>query len=76
MKISETYTLRHLTQNQQTRDVILKHLKPIGVDETQLLYVHATLKDLTDTNMGGGIPYEVMQKLVAELDAMPELLTS
>ncbi len=72
MKISETYTLSDLTKNPKTRSIVLKHLNPVIVDEQQLLQVHATLKNLEETNMGGGIPYKIMEELVAELDAITE----
>jgi hypothetical protein len=70
-KTSETYTLSYLAQHSYTRDVVLKHLRPILVDDDQLEQVHATLRVLADTNMGGGIPYDIMQELVTELDEIP-----
>lgn len=70
-KISETHTLSYLVQHPHTRDVVLKYLRTLGVDEQQIAQVHATLRELTDTNMGGGIPYDTMVQLVAELDGIP-----
>lgn len=72
MKISETYTLSDLTKNPKTRSIVLKHLNPVIIDEQQLLQVRDTLKNLEETNMGGGIPYKIMEELVAELDAITE----
>lgn len=67
-KISETYTLSYLARHPLTRDIVFKHLRPDIVDEYQLNQVHTTLRILADTNMGGGIPYDTLQKLVTELD--------
>lgn len=69
MKVSERYTVSFLVTNPSTRKILLKHLLPVGVDEAQLVNLHATLKELADTNMGGGIPFDVIQRLVAELDS-------
>lgn len=70
MKTSETLTLSQLTQDPKTRPIILKHLNPILFDDQQLLQVHTTLKDLSETNMGGGIPYAIMTELTRELDKL------
>lgn len=70
MKISENYSLSQLAQNEMTRAIVLKHLNPLNIDDKQLLHIHTTLKDLEETNMGGGIPYEILQRLVTELDSL------
>lgn len=70
-KTSETYTLSYLADHPDTRNIIFRHLKPLDVDEQQIAQVHATLRELADTNMGGGIPYDAMVQLVAELDEIP-----
>ena len=70
-KTSETYTLSYLAEHPDTRDIIFRHLQPVGVDEQQIPEVHAPLRELADTNMGGGIPYDTMAHLVAELDEIP-----
>lgn len=67
-KISETYTLSYLARHKSTRDIVFKHLSPLGVDKQQVSQVHATLSELADTNTGGGIPYDAMQTLTKELD--------
>lgn len=67
-KTSEIYTLSYLANHPITRNTILKHLKPLDIDEQQIAQVHTTLKILTDTSMGGGIPHDVMLKLTEELD--------
>lgn len=73
-KISETYTLSYLARHKSTKDIVFKHLNPLGVDKQQVNQVNATLSELADTNMGGGIPYDAMQKLVTELDSIPVAL--
>lgn len=72
-KISETYTLSYLAGHPYARDIIFSHLKPLDVDEQQIVQVHATLRELADTNMGGGIPYDIMIRLIAELDEVTGL---
>ena len=67
-KTSEAYTLSYLASRPGTRNIIFRHLKPLGVDEHQIAQVHTTLKILSDTNMGGGIPHDVMLNLTDELD--------
>jgi aminoglycoside N3'-acetyltransferase len=59
-----------LADHSSTRDIIFRHLKPLGIDEQQIVQVHATLKELANTNMGGGIPYDTMMPLVAALDEL------
>lgn len=76
MNISDTYTLSELTKSSMTRSIVLKHLLPLGVDEQHLMQIHATLKELEATNMGGGIPYDVMQKLMSELDSIDAHISS
>lgn len=70
MKISETYNLSYLTQNPTYRAIVLRHLEPLNVNEQQLLQIHTTLENLKETNMGGGIPYEILQRLITELDSV------
>ena len=69
MKISRIYTLSFLIKHPLTKPIILKHLH--FADESQLSQVHDTLENLATTNMGGGIPYGIMVKLVKELDKIP-----
>lgn len=68
-KVSELYSLSYLVEHPITSTIVLVHLEPLGVDIEQLKQVHASLVELSETNMGGGIPYEIMQQLVTELDA-------
>lgn len=63
---SALYSLSYLAQHPRTKEIILKHL-PFA-DKNQLYQVHTTLLNLRDRNMGGGIPFEAISKLIAELD--------
>jgi len=69
--VSSKYSLAYLVKHPKTKDIVLKHLRPILQDDKQLDNVHATLQDLCDTNMGGGIPYGVMTALMGELNSLP-----
>ena len=68
--LSSKYSLAYLVKHPKTKDIVLKHLRPIIRDDKQLDNIHATLHDLCD-NMGGGIPYGVMAALMGELDSIP-----
>lgn len=71
--VSQIYTLSFLAVHPKTKDIVAKHLSPLGVDEQQILAVHETLSVLYDTNMGGGIPPDILVALMAELDALQSL---
>jgi hypothetical protein len=67
--ISSKYTLAYLANHPKTKDIVLKHLRPILHDDKQLGNIHATLQDLCE-NMGGGIPYGIMRPLIDELNSL------
>ncbi len=71
--ISDTYTLSFLVKHPKTKEIVLKHLKPLNVDEQQLSSVDGTLKNMYDTNMGGGIPHDIIVALMAEIDTLEPL---
>ncbi len=68
--ISETYTLSFLVKHPKTKAIVLKHLGSLNVDEQQLSSVDGTLREMYDTNMGGGIPHDIIIALMAELDTI------
>ena len=67
--ISDSYTVSTLMKMPETKEILLKHLGSLGIDEKQLSSVHATLKEMRDTNMGGGIPYNTIMALMKDLDS-------
>lgn len=69
--VSNTYTLAFLANHPTTKDIVYKHLRPILYDDDQLNGVHGTLEEMLVYNMGGGIPYDVITALMAELDKLP-----
>jgi hypothetical protein len=66
-KVSQSYTLAFLVKHPISKEIVLKHLVPLGVDADHISRVDATLSALMD-NMGGGIPYKVIVALMEELD--------
>lgn len=68
---SSIYTLSYLSINPISKDVVYKHLQPLLEQNLiQPELVHATLRDMFDNNMGGGIPYEIIVPLMDELDTL------
>jgi hypothetical protein len=68
-KVSQTYTLAFLAKHPASREIILRHLTPLGISESQLSGVDSTLSSLM-ANMGGGIPYQIIVPLMEELDCL------
>lgn len=64
---SSTYALSFLATHPLTKDIVSKHLTHMG-GHPEL--VTDTLPNLRDYNMGGGIPYEILVALMAELDTV------
>lgn len=69
--VSGSYSVGYLVGHPQTREIVLRHLKPLMLGEEQLRSVDGTLRGMFETNMGGGIPYEIIVPLMDELDAIP-----
>lgn len=70
--ISSTYTVATLAALPATREILLKHLQVTGINETELLKVQGTLREMYDMNMGGGIPHDIIVALMDELDSLDE----
>lgn len=68
-KVSQIYTLAYLVKHTASREIVLKHLSPLGINEERLSRVDATLSALMD-NMGGGIPHHIIIPLIEELDRL------
>jgi len=68
-KISSTYTFAFLVKHPASKEIVLKHLAPLGIDEAHLSRVDGTLSSLLE-NMGGGIPYHILVALMEELDQL------
>ncbi|OGL35883.1 hypothetical protein A3F38_01185 [Candidatus Saccharibacteria bacterium RIFCSPHIGHO2_12_FULL_48_21] len=68
--VSDTYTLSFLANHPKTKEIVWEHLKTLNVDKQQLSSIHATLRGMYDTNMGGGIPHDVIVALMTELDTV------
>jgi hypothetical protein len=66
-KVSQSYTLSFLVKHPISKEIVLKHLAPLGLDVDRISRVDATLSALMD-NMGGGIPGKVLVALIEELD--------
>jgi hypothetical protein len=66
-KVSQSYTLAFLVKHPISKEIVLKHLTPLGLDAGHISRVDATLSALMG-NMGGGIPYKVIVTLMEELD--------
>lgn len=69
-QISRDYTVAQLMQFPVTRKIVMLHLKPLPVPLPVLENLHGSLRDMFETNMGGGIPYDIIVALMAELDAL------
>lgn len=70
---SSSYSVSYLIQHEITKPIMEKHLKkhlPMGVEVEDLSYVHGTLTDMLEYNMGGGLPYETIMAFIAELDTI------
>jgi hypothetical protein len=68
-KVTKTYTLAFLVKHPASREIVLRHLTPLGIAESQLSRVDSTLSSLMN-NMGGGIPYHIIVPLIEELDCL------
>lgn len=72
-KTSNTYSVSYLIQHETTKPIMQKHLQkhlPASVKVEDLSYVHGTLTDMLKYNMGGGLSYETITALIADLDAI------
>jgi hypothetical protein len=67
--VSQTYTLAYLVKHPASKEIVLKHLSALGIDEERLSRVDATLSALMD-NMGGGIPHHIIVPLIEDLDRL------
>lgn len=65
--VSQQYSLAFLASHPTTKDIVRKHLGAI-FEEAQK--VHASLRELFKTNMGGGIPYKTIVALMNDLDEL------
>ena len=68
---SSSHSVSYLIQHEGTKPVMEKHLNdqlPSNVKVADLSYVHGTLTDMLRYNMGGGLPFEVITALIADLD--------
>lgn len=71
--ISEKYSVAFLATHPQTKPILEKHISPLVGDIESLRFINSTFDALCMENMGGGIPYEVMTKLLEELNALSDL---
>lgn len=74
--VSNTYTVAQLFTHPLTKPILLNKLKPLNLDHRQLANLNATPYHMAATNMGGGIPYDIMAALTRELDKLPYPLPS
>jgi hypothetical protein len=65
--VSRQYSLAFLASHPATKGIVKKHLEET-FDEAQK--VHASLRELFETNMGGGIPYKTIVALMNDLDKL------
>lgn len=65
--VSRQYTLAFLASNPASKGIIKKHLGNM-FDEAQK--VHASPRELFETNMGGGISYNTLITLMKDLDKL------
>lgn len=65
--VSNTYMLSFLATHPQTKGIVSKHLAHMGGNPE---WARDTLPNLRDFNMGGGIPYDILVALMAELDTL------
>jgi hypothetical protein len=71
---SNTYSVSYLVQHPITKPIMERHLKdqlPKSLEVKDLSYVHGTLADMLESNMGGGLPCEVITALMKDLDEIP-----
>ena len=66
---SETYTVAQLYGFNETKQIVLKYLEPLGVELNSIPYMQGTLHDFM-RNMGGGIPYFQLMKFIKEIDSI------
>lgn len=64
---SNSFTLSFLATHPLTKGIVSKHLSHMGGHPE---WAHDTLPNLRDYNMGGGIPYDILVALMAELDTV------
>lgn len=64
---SRQYTLAFLASHPASKDTVKKHLGSTFVEARK---VHASLRELFETNMGGGIPYNTIISLMKDLDKL------
>ena len=72
-KTSNMYSVSYLIQHEATKPIMQKHLEkylPASVKIEDLTYVHGTLTDMLESNMGGGLPYETITTLITQLDTV------
>ena len=71
MGVSGAQTVASLMQNPRTSAVIMRHLGKM-VTAQRLQNIHATFVELRDRNMGGGIPFEVINAIIKDLDQLDD----
>lgn len=65
--VSRRYTLAFLAKHPVSKAIVQKHL---GSSFIEAQKVDASLRELFETNMGGGIPYNSIVALMEELDEL------
>ncbi len=70
-QITRKYSLGFLVKHPASKSVVLKHLAPLGFDADRLGHIEGTLRVMFERNMGGGIPFAVIEALMCELDGLP-----
>ena len=65
--VSRSYTLAFLATHPISMPIVQQYL---GKSFEEAQKVDATLRDLFETNMGGGIPFDTIIALMNDLDAL------
>ena len=71
MKTSGKYALGFLVGHPLSKEIVLKHMLPLGLGEDRLGHIDGSLREMYELNMGGGIPITVIEALMRELDRLP-----
>ncbi len=65
--VSRQYTLAFLASHPISKGILQKHLGSMFGEAQK---VHASPRELFETNMGGGIPYNTIIALMKDLDKL------